>query len=159
MRGAAATLALSVAVTLLGGCVRHPDSGAMAPCCGYYGDPYGYYGDPYGYRRPAPHDPYGRPSDAYGAPPAAQPEAYPGPAAGAGTPLQASPLELHFAAANVTNDGRLTRLQAEEGMPLVARNFDAIDHGGKGFVTLAEIRAFMAQRRDAGGPSDRFDLN
>ena len=73
----------------------------------------------------------------------------------AGPPTQGGSLALRFAAANVTNDGRLTRQQAAAGMPLVAQNFDAIDIDGKGYVTLAEIQAFMAQRRAAGGQPER----
>ena len=44
-------------------------------------------------------------------------------------------------------------------MPLVAQNFDAIDAGGKGYVTLPEIQAFMAQRRAAGGQPSELDTN
>ena len=66
---------------------------------------------------------------------------------------------MRFAAANVTNDGRLTREQAEAAMPLVAQNFEAIDVGGKGYVTLPEIRAFMAQRRAAGGQPIQLNTN
>jgi hypothetical protein len=36
-------------------------------------------------------------------------------------------------------------------MPFVAQNFDAIDVEGKGYVTLEEIRAFLAERRAARG--------
>ena len=59
-------------------------------------------------------------------------------------------LAQRFATANVTHDGRLTREQAETGMPRVARNFDSIDIEHKGYVTLPEIRAFAAERRAAG---------
>ena len=45
-------------------------------------------------------------------------------------------------------------------MPFVAQNFDAIDFDGKGYVTLGDIRAFLAERRAAGAgrPSD-FSTN
>ena len=59
----------------------------------------------------------------------------------------------------MTNDGRLTREQAEADMPMVARNFDAIDVEGKGYVTLPELQAFLAQRRVAGEPPGQFDAN
>ena len=59
----------------------------------------------------------------------------------------------------MTNDGHLTRQQAADAMPLVAQNFDAIDRDGKGYVTLSEIEAFLAQRRAAGGQPSEFDAN
>ena len=63
-------------------------------------------------------------------------------------------LAQRFAAANVTHDGRLTREQAQAGMPRVAENFDAIDVDQKGFVTLPEIRTFIAgSRPPAGSPA------
>ena len=62
-------------------------------------------------------------------------------------PGQGGALAQRFAAANVTHDGRLTRAQAQAGMPVVAQNFDAIDIDRKGFVTLPEVRSFVQQRR------------
>ena len=60
------------------------------------------------------------------------------------------PLRARFAAANTTHDGRLTLAQAEAaGMRNVARNFDTIDVGRKGYVTLADIHAFRRARRAA----------
>jgi hypothetical protein len=53
-----------------------------------------------------------------------------------------------FREANTTGDGRLTLAQAHAGnMPWVANNFAAIDQGHRGFVTLADIRAFRQQQR------------
>ena len=184
MRHVAATLTLAGAAALLGGCVYDPYTGAMVPCCGYYGYPYGYrypapYG-PYGYTpapyggQPAANDgppgssyggapagPYGAPpAGPYGGPPSsAEPGAYPGTPGAAPPRTQGGSLPLRFAAANVTNDGHLTRQQAADAMPLVARNFDAIDRDGKGYVTLSEIEAFLAQRRAAGGQPGEFDAN
>ncbi len=174
MRRIVATLALAAATALLGGCVYDPYTGGLAPCCTYYGYPYGY-------RYPAPlrpvrlsawslrgaacrflwhaadwprwrpgHGTAGHISGSGG---------QCGPGGSAALPEQGGSLALHFAAANVTNDGRLTRQQAEEGMPLVAQNFDAIDLEGKGYVTLPEIQAFMAQRRAAGGQPIQLDTN
>ncbi len=61
-----------------------------------------------------------------------------------------------FAAANVTGDGRLTLAQARAGhMPAIARHFTEIDTAGRGYVTLADIRAyrqFAANRRAAPPP-------
>ena len=62
-----------------------------------------------------------------------------------------------FQAANVTHDGRLTLAQAQQGhMPQVVRNFGAIDHDGKGYVTLADIRAYrQAVRAAKAAPSPK----
>ena len=216
MRRVAATLALASATALFSGCAYDPYTGALVPCCGYYGYPYGYrYPAPYPYGYPA--GPYGGPSagtyggqsggsygappggsyggppggsyaappagpnggppggsyggppgSPYGAPPAGpdggapptgQPGAYPGPPGAVAAPTRGGSLALRFAAANVTNDGRLTREQAEAAMPLVAQNFEAIDVEGKGYVTLPEIQAFMAQRRAAGGQPIQLNTN
>jgi hypothetical protein len=157
MRRIAATLMLAAAAALPGGCAYDPYTGLLVPCCDFAG-----------YRSPAPYDPYGYPAAPDGAPPPAQPGpysnqaqpgAYPGPAGGAASPMHPSPLELRFAAANETNDGRLTRRQAESGMPLVAQNFDAIDVQGRGYVTLPEIQAFLTQRSAAGGQPIQLDAN
>jgi hypothetical protein len=51
-----------------------------------------------------------------------------------------------FRAANTNGDGRLTLAQAQAGhMPVIARNFAAIDTAGKGYVTLEDIRAYRQQ--------------
>lgn len=64
-------------------------------------------------------------------------------------------LEQRFAAADTNGDGRLTREEAQSGMPRVFRRFEAIDGEGKGYVTLDDIRAALlarlAQRRGVGG--------
>jgi hypothetical protein len=63
-------------------------------------------------------------------------------------------MAARFAAANVTGDGRLTREQAmAAGWRRVARYFDTIDVQHKGYVTLADIRAWRAShpRMQAGG--------
>ena len=52
-------------------------------------------------------------------------------------------VEAHFAAANTTHDGHLTRQQAElADWPRVARHFDEIDTEHRGWITAAEIHAF-----------------
>jgi hypothetical protein len=157
-------LALAGVAAVLGGCVYDPYTGTYVPCCNYYGYPYG-YGYPRPYYRPAPYGypqggypqgggypqaPYGGPQQGpYGAPPPGPPGAgRPPPPPGASAyPSSDRGLAQRFAAANATHDGRLTRDQAAAGMPVVARNFDTIDVGHKGFVTLPEIRAFAAERR------------
>jgi len=137
---------VSVTLLLLGGCMYDPYVGGWVPCCTYgYG---------YGYRYPPPYyGPYGYPYGAPGPQPGYAPDmqqGYPSAPASA-APANGGGLAQRFAAANVTHDGRLTREQAEQGMPFVARDFDAIDFDRKGYVTLPEIRAFAAQRRAAGG--------
>ncbi|MDT6963720.1 MULTISPECIES: EF-hand domain-containing protein [unclassified Cupriavidus] len=57
-----------------------------------------------------------------------------------------SQLQARFASANTTHDGRLTRTQAQAGMPMVAKHFDEIDTHHAGFVTLPQVEAFLAQR-------------
>ncbi|WP_028227990.1 EF-hand domain-containing protein [Paraburkholderia ferrariae] len=60
-----------------------------------------------------------------------------------------SQLQTRFASANTTHDGRLTRAQAQAGMPMVARHFDEIDTQQQGYVTLAQIEDFMRQKAAA----------
>ena len=55
-------------------------------------------------------------------------------------------LQGRFAAANTTHDGKLTRAQAAQGMPMVAQNFDQIDTQKAGSITLPQIEQFMQQR-------------
>lgn len=57
-----------------------------------------------------------------------------------------SELQTRFANANTTRDGKLTRAQAQAGMPMVARHFDEMDAHHAGYLTLPQIEAFMAQR-------------
>jgi hypothetical protein len=55
-------------------------------------------------------------------------------------------LQARFAAANITQDGKLTKAQAAQGMPRVAQDFDQIDTQKAGYITLAQIEQFMMQR-------------
>jgi len=169
----AITTMLVLAAGVVTGCAYDPYTGTYVPCCSSYGYPYGGYG----YRYPSPYSPpYGYPQAPYGAAPSYQqpsyqqqpygaPPAYQGQPYGApptypnqpygipGAELPPAPrggLEQQFAAANVTGDGRLTPEQAIAGMPVVAENFYAIDAGNKGYVTLPEVRAFLAQRHAQG---------
>jgi hypothetical protein len=64
-----------------------------------------------------------------------------------------------FQSANTTGDGHLTLAQAQAGhMPMIVRNFDAIDVQHKGYVTLQDIRAYRQQiramREDGNNKSD-----
>lgn len=52
-------------------------------------------------------------------------------------------VEAHFAAANTTHDGHLTRQQAElADWPRVAKHFGEIDTDNKGWITAEQIHAF-----------------
>lgn len=55
-------------------------------------------------------------------------------------------LQSRFEAADTNHDGKLTRAEAQAGMPRVARNFDQIDAGHKGYVTLDDIAQYAAKR-------------
>jgi hypothetical protein len=68
-------------------------------------------------------------------------------------------MRQRFETANVTHDGHLTLEQARDGqMPMVARHFDEIDAGHKGYITMDDLRAYrakvMEQRRAAQGEPD-----
>jgi Ca2+-binding EF-hand superfamily protein len=54
-----------------------------------------------------------------------------------------------FASADADHDGKLTPAEAKAGMPMVSKNFQAIDTNGDGFVTKPEILAFMQSRMAA----------
>jgi hypothetical protein len=56
-------------------------------------------------------------------------------------------LQERFTAANTTRDGKLTKQQAELGMPRVAQHFDQIDTQKVGYVTLPQIEQFLATQR------------
>jgi Ca2+-binding EF-hand superfamily protein len=52
-----------------------------------------------------------------------------------------------FAAADTDHDGMLTKLEAQRGMPFVAKHFDEIDTAKAGKVSAADITKFMEERR------------
>jgi len=53
-----------------------------------------------------------------------------------------------FQEANTTGDGHLTLEQAQAArMPMIVRNFAAIDAQHKGYVTLQDIRAWRQEMR------------
>ena len=53
-------------------------------------------------------------------------------------------MQKRFAAADKNGDGRLTKEEAEVGMPYVYKHFDEIDKAKQGSITLAEIAALRA---------------
>lgn len=55
-------------------------------------------------------------------------------------------LQSRFEAADANHDGKLTKAEAQAGMPLVAKHFDEIDATHKGYVTLDDITQFAAKR-------------
>jgi hypothetical protein len=55
-------------------------------------------------------------------------------------------LQARFSSANTTHDGKLTMAQAASGMPMVAKHFDEIDTQKAGYITMAQIEAFMQER-------------
>ncbi len=110
---------------LLAGCAYDPYTGTYVPCCTY---------------APYPYPAYAYPAPAYAAP-------APQPAAG-------DHLAQRFQRANVARDGMLTLQQAQDaGWQVVVRNFYAIDVARRGYVTLNDISAWLAARRQQGqGP-------
>ena len=58
--------------------------------------------------------------------------------------------EERFRRADTNKDGKLTRAEAQKGMPLVARNFEQIDANKDGSVTLEEIAAARKARAGTG---------
>ncbi|MEM5317671.1 EF-hand domain-containing protein [Paraburkholderia sp. JHI869] len=76
-------------------------------------------------------------------------QALPGSSGSARVERMMAQVQERFAAANTTHDGKLTREQAQAGMPRVAQHFDEIDTQKAGFVTLAQIEDFMRARAAA----------
>jgi Ca2+-binding EF-hand superfamily protein len=56
-----------------------------------------------------------------------------------------------FKKADANSDGKLTKAEADAGMPRVGKNFDAIDANKDGFVTQDEIRAAMQKAQATKG--------
>jgi hypothetical protein len=55
-------------------------------------------------------------------------------------------LQKRFTAADANADGRLSRDEANAGMPRVYRNFDAIDKQKIGTLTLEQIAAYAEKQ-------------
>ncbi len=56
-------------------------------------------------------------------------------------------LTKRFLAADKNKDGKLTLEEAKGGMPRIAKGFDRIDATKRGFLTLAQIKIFVAARQ------------
>lgn len=54
-------------------------------------------------------------------------------------------MEAAFKKADKDGDGKLTKAEAEAGMPRIAKNFDRIDADKKGYVTLEDIHKAMGK--------------
>ena len=61
----------------------------------------------------------------------------------------AAEMQKRFAAADKNGDGRLTKDEAQAGMPYVYKHFDEIDKTKQGSISLAEIAAYARERRAA----------
>jgi Ca2+-binding EF-hand superfamily protein len=61
----------------------------------------------------------------------------------------AAEMQKRFAAADRNGDGRLTKDEAQAGMPYVYKHFDEIDKTRQGSISLAEIAAFAREQRAA----------
>jgi hypothetical protein len=63
--------------------------------------------------------------------------------------------DQRFKKADANGDGKLTKAEADAGMPRIAKNFDAIDANKDSFITPDEIRAAMEKRQAAKGTSTK----
>jgi Ca2+-binding EF-hand superfamily protein len=61
----------------------------------------------------------------------------------------AAEMQKRFAAADKNGDGRLTKDEAQAGMPYVHKHFDQIDKAKQGSITLADIASFAREQRAA----------
>jgi Ca2+-binding EF-hand superfamily protein len=63
--------------------------------------------------------------------------------------------DQRFKKADTNGDGKLSKAEADAGMPRIAKNFDTIDANKDGFITPDEIRATMEKRQAAKGESTK----
>ncbi len=66
--------------------------------------------------------------------------------------------EQHFANANIAHDGHLTADQAKTGYPSIFKHFADIDTGGKGFVTLDDVKNWHKQQHTKHQPAPENKL-
>ena len=62
-------------------------------------------------------------------------------------------LQKRFEAADTNKDGKLTREEAQAKMPKVYKNFDAIDAGHAGTISLADIETFLVSKKGSRKPA------
>lgn len=58
----------------------------------------------------------------------------------------AQKLEERFNAADKDHDGKLTKAEAQAGMPRLAKHFDEIDTQKTGALTLDQVKQYAAQQ-------------
>ncbi len=58
----------------------------------------------------------------------------------------AQKLEERFNAADKDHDGKLTKAEAQAGMPRLAKHFDEIDTQKTGSLTLDQVKQYAAQQ-------------
>jgi nucleoid DNA-binding protein len=61
----------------------------------------------------------------------------------------AGEMQKRFAAADKNGDGKLSKEEAQAGMPMVFKHFDEIDKAKQGSVSLADIASFAREQRAA----------
>jgi hypothetical protein len=54
-------------------------------------------------------------------------------------------VEARFKAADQDGNGKLTREEAKDGMPRIAKKFDELDTGKLGYLTLDQVQAAAAR--------------
>ena len=62
-------------------------------------------------------------------------------------PKLAAEIDQKAKAADKNADGKLTKAELEAGMPRIAKGFDMMDADKKGYVTVDQIRTFVAARQ------------
>ena len=62
-------------------------------------------------------------------------------------PKLAAEIDQKAKAADKNGDGKLTKAELEAGMPRVAKGFDMMDADKKGYVTVDQIKTFVAARQ------------
>jgi Ca2+-binding EF-hand superfamily protein len=62
-------------------------------------------------------------------------------------PKVAAEIDQKAKAADKNGDGKLTKAELEAGMPRIAKGFDMMDADKKGYVTVDQIKTFVAARQ------------
>ncbi len=62
-------------------------------------------------------------------------------------PKLAAEIDQKAKAADKNGDGKLTKAELEAGMPRIAKGFDMMDADKKGYVTVDQIKTFVASRQ------------
>lgn len=63
------------------------------------------------------------------------------------TPANDAEVEARFKAADKNGDGKITREEAEAGLPRVAMAWEKIDVDNKGYITLEQLKVIAANTR------------